>query len=762
MGTGYIRNDTSNNIASGNVVTAADFDGEYDAIEAAFNATTGHTHDGTTSEGAPVTQLGPAQDFIASATEIKGKTTNTLDIGTSGVQFKDMYLDGLAYIDGFGESTLFATTTKVQFRDTDLYINSSVDGQLDIVGDTEVQVAAPTIDLDASTAATLDTALFTLTATTLDIDAATAVTIDTANITITGATALTGVVTVTGSAVVDNLNINGNTIISTDVNGDINITPNGTGNVVISKTDINDGTLDSVVIGGASAAAATVTDLTATGTVTFTGATVANGGAVTTVDINGGTIDGTIIGGASAAAGTFTTANATTVDTTNIEVTNIKAKDGTAAGSIADSTGVVTIASAVLTTADINGGTADAVTIGGTTPAVGTFSTANATTVDTTNIEVTTLKAKDGTSAGSIADTTGVVTIASAVLTTADINGGTADSVTIGGTTPAAGTFTTANATTVDTTNIEVTTLKAKDGTSAGSIADATGVVTLASSVLTTTDINGGTADGVVIGGASAAAATFTDITGSGTITFTGATVANGGAVTTVDINGGTIDGAIIGGASAAAITGTTIDGTTITASTGFVGDGSGLTGLPAAGIGNVVEDTTPQLGGTLDANGNSIQLDDNGIVAFGSAQDAELFTNGTDFYLDLNAGINNFIIRDATTTRFTFDDAGDFTATGDVTAYSDRSLKDDVRPITDALDKVDQINGVTFVRNDMDSDARKTGVIAQDVEAVLPEVVSTDENGIKSVAYGNMVGLLIEAVKELRKEVKTLKGEVS
>ena len=168
------------------------------------------------------------------------------------------------------------------------------------------------------------------------------------------------------------------------------------------------------------------------------------------------------------------------------------------------------------------------------------------------------------------------------MLTTADINGGTADAVVIGGASAAAGTFTTANATTVDTTNIEVTTLKAKDGSSAGSIANTTGIVTLASSVLTTTDINGGTADGVVIGGASAAAATFTNLTASGTITFTGATVANGGAVTTVDINGGTIDGAIIGGASAAAITGTTVDGTTITASTGFVGDGGSITGMSA------------------------------------------------------------------------------------------------------------------------------------------------------------------------------------
>ena len=77
----------------------------------------------------------------------------------------------------------------------------------------------------------------------------------------------------------------------------------------------------------------------------------------------------------------------------------------------------------------------------------------------------------------------------------------------------------TVNATTVDTTNIEVTNLKAKDGTSAGSIADSNGVVTLASSVLTTTDINGGTIDGTTIGGSTPAAVTGTTITGTGFVT---------------------------------------------------------------------------------------------------------------------------------------------------------------------------------------------------------------------------------------------------
>ena len=96
MGQGYTRNDTVNNIADGNIINAADFDGEYDAIEAAFNSSSGHTHDGTAGEGGPITVLGPAQDFVASTTEIKPKTDNTLDIGTNLLKFKDLYLSGTA------------------------------------------------------------------------------------------------------------------------------------------------------------------------------------------------------------------------------------------------------------------------------------------------------------------------------------------------------------------------------------------------------------------------------------------------------------------------------------------------------------------------------------------------------------------------------------------------------------------------------------------------------------------------------------------
>jgi hypothetical protein len=220
--------------------------------------------------------------------------------------------------------------------------------------------------------------------------------------------------------------------------------------------------------------------------------------------ITGGSINGTTIGGASAGAGTFTTAtattgnittvNATTVDTTNIEVTNLKAKDGTAAGSIADSTGVVTIASSVLTTTDINGGTIDGATIATSDITVGTGKTLNV--------------------------SSGTLTLDNDQISGDKVEGGTINAITINTLGSTTGNITTVNATTVDSTNVEVTNIKAKDGTASATIADSTGVMTIASSVLTTADINGGTIDGVTIGGASAGAGTFTTLTATGNVTL--------------------------------------------------------------------------------------------------------------------------------------------------------------------------------------------------------------------------------------------------
>lgn len=96
---GYTRNDTSNNIADGNVINASDLDGEFDALVAAFEAATGHTHDGTAANGAPITKVGPAQDLVVSTGAITPKTDNTVDLGSSSFEFKDLYIDGTANID---------------------------------------------------------------------------------------------------------------------------------------------------------------------------------------------------------------------------------------------------------------------------------------------------------------------------------------------------------------------------------------------------------------------------------------------------------------------------------------------------------------------------------------------------------------------------------------------------------------------------------------------------------------------------------------
>jgi uncharacterized protein YaiE (UPF0345 family) len=100
----------------------------------------------------------------------------------------------------------------------------------------------------------------------------------------------------------------------------------------------------------------------------------------------------------------------------------------------------------------------------------------------------------------------------------------------------------------------------------------------------------------------------------------------------------------------------------------------------------------------------------------------------------------------------------GDIYATGTITQGSDERLKTNVQTIDGALAKVCAMRGVSFTRKD--TGKREVGVIAQEVAEVVPEVVSEVENGNLSVAYGNMVGVLIEAVKELRDEVWQLKAK--
>jgi hypothetical protein len=102
---------------------------------------------------------------------------------------------------------------------------------------------------------------------------------------------------------------------------------------------------------------------------------------------------------------------------------------------------------------------------------------------------------------------------------------------------------------------------------------------------------------------------------------------------------------------------------------------------------------------------------------------------------------------------------SGTFTATGDLIAYSDARVKENVETIPNALEKVSALRGVNF--NKIGEEKRSTGVIAQEVAEVFPEVVHETEEGMLAVAYGNITGLLIEAIKEQQKQIEELKARL-
>lgn len=143
MGTGYTKTDPTN-FVDGETIQASDFTTEFNAIDSAFE-TGGHQHDGTDGEGGAIEKL----------------LSNTITFGTGAdtdiaVTFNANTSDGvLTWMEDedyfqFSDDILMATTEKLQFRDTAIYINSSTDGQLDLVADTEIQIAATTVDVNGN------------------------------------------------------------------------------------------------------------------------------------------------------------------------------------------------------------------------------------------------------------------------------------------------------------------------------------------------------------------------------------------------------------------------------------------------------------------------------------------------------------------------------------------------------------------------------------------------------------------------------------
>ena len=290
MGTGYVRADTANNISNGNVIDADDLDNEFNAVEAAFNASTGHTHDGTTSEGAPIEVIGPTQDVVATATVLRPKTTNTVDLGTSSLKYKDAYLAGdlslgdAATIGGAlsvtGAATLSSTlaVTGNQTNTGNLTVNGNT-----TLGDAPTDTVTVNADISSNLIPSVDDS-YDLGATgsewrdayidgTAYIDTGS---IDTANV---GTLAVSGNAAVTGDLTVD---------------GSINATVVGVASTANALTTARTITIAGITSGaanfdGSSNITITTTGLTLGGTaVTATGAelNILDGVTATTAEIN--------------------------------------------------------------------------------------------------------------------------------------------------------------------------------------------------------------------------------------------------------------------------------------------------------------------------------------------------------------------------------------------------------------------------------------------------------------------------------------------
>ena len=143
MGATYTR---QSSYSDGDTITAAHTNDEFNQLLAAFASSTGHTHDGTSAEGGPITKLLGTSITIGDGTSGTDITV-TFDGETSDGVLK--WMEDEDYFE-FSDDILIASTEKIQFRDTAIYINSSTDGQLDIVADTEIQIAATTIDINGN------------------------------------------------------------------------------------------------------------------------------------------------------------------------------------------------------------------------------------------------------------------------------------------------------------------------------------------------------------------------------------------------------------------------------------------------------------------------------------------------------------------------------------------------------------------------------------------------------------------------------------
>ena len=302
---------------------------------------------------------------------------------------------------------------------------------------------------------------------------------------------------------------------------------------------------------------------------------------------------------------------------------------------------------------------------------------------------------------------------------------------------------------------------------SGSSIVVPDGGLTFGSTAITTTGaelnlIDGGTArgttavasgDGILINDAGTMRMTNVDTVST---YFAGHSVGGSNIVTTGALNSGSITsgfGNIDNGSSTITTTGA-ISGGSLTANGGVTIDNITIDGTEIdLSSGDLTLDVAGDI--VLDAGGEQVIFKD------GSTNVGHVDLDSDNFTLKSLVSDKDFIIKgndggsEITALTLDMSGAGAATFNNNVTAFSDERLKSNIETIQGGLEKVEQLRGVTYTRDERDN----IGVIAQEIEKVLPEIVLTadDEMGTKSVDYSRITAVLIEAVKELSAKVKYL-----
>lgn len=156
--TGYVRNDTANNIDEDKLASAADLDGEFDAIVDAFDETTGHAHDGSSAEGSPILVTGPAQEYVSDGSSLSPKTDSTYTLGTDSRRWLNISTDAIDVVaSGFTLQHSSDLTKEVTFNLTNITTGTKrtitiPDANTEMLGTNSSQtITNKTIDISSNT-----------------------------------------------------------------------------------------------------------------------------------------------------------------------------------------------------------------------------------------------------------------------------------------------------------------------------------------------------------------------------------------------------------------------------------------------------------------------------------------------------------------------------------------------------------------------------------------------------------------------------------